>query len=290
VTTVHHTYRTACTTVRQPPGFGDFLRGSIALAILSLEKGFSLRLDFTHHPIGRFLREQRPSGAAPQQVVEFFNDRAALLPSFLDGLDPGASVAVTTNASPDMRLLTDEVRALVLPQLAFDDVIDSAAASLARTIHDGDFAILHVRVADGVATVGADERRGLIRYVKHHIMPKWGSRLAVVSNATSLKKELSDSCGLPFIDTGAVHLGECSGTEADVRDTLIDFALLSRAGEIFSWSNYAWTSGFSTWCACLHGIPFVHVRLQPTLGERLGRAVRTRLRPVAAALGLTRRT
>jgi len=124
VTTVYHTYRTAYTTVRQPPGFGDFLRGSLALAILSFEKGFALRLDLDHHPIGPFLREKVPPDRSPEDFVEFFNERSPLLRTFVESLGPDESVGVTTNTHPDISLLTEATRNVVRSQLAFDDSVE----------------------------------------------------------------------------------------------------------------------------------------------------------------------
>lgn len=290
MTTVYHSYRTAYTTVRQPPGFGDFLRGSLALAILSFEKGFALRLDLDHHPIGRFLREKVPPDRSPEDFVEFFNERSPLLRTFVESLGPDESVGVTTNTHPDISLLTEATRHVVRSQLAFDDSVETSAAALARTISNGPFAVLHIRVADGNSGIGAGEARALIRYVMRHVKPKWGAQVAVISNAKALKQHIADTCGLPFIDTAAVHLGECTGTNSDVRDALIDFALLARAGEIFSWSHYPLKSGFSYWCAVLHAIPFVQI---PPLGvgERLKRRLvymRWRAIQLAAALGMIR--
>ena len=48
--------------------------------------------------------------------------------------------------------------------------------------------------------------------------------------------------------------------ESEIRDTLVDFAILSRASVIFSHSEYSWDSGFSRWCACLHDVPFISIR------------------------------
>src|SRR6266700_2762309 len=45
---VVHTYRTSCKTVAQPPGFGDFLRGTITLFELSRKYQFDLRYITTH--------------------------------------------------------------------------------------------------------------------------------------------------------------------------------------------------------------------------------------------------
>lgn len=77
---ISHVYRTTCTTVTQPPGLGDYLRGSIALAILSYEKGFTLHLDLSHHPIGRYLIRNPSFSTHTTEITEFFNDRVSLLP------------------------------------------------------------------------------------------------------------------------------------------------------------------------------------------------------------------
>jgi len=48
--------------------------------------------------------------------------------------------------------------------------------------------------------------------------------------------------------------------ESEIRDTLVDLAILSRASVIFSHSEYSWDRGFSRWCACLHDVPFISIR------------------------------
>jgi hypothetical protein len=280
---VRHTYLTRCTTVRQPPGFGDYLRGSIGLAILAQEQGFSLKIDLSHHPVGAFLRDKRPPTALPGEVSEFFNERAHLLPEFVAHLRDDASVSLTTNCCPDVGKVTDAVRQLVRTQLSWDESIESRAEEVQRNISEGTFAILHVRVADGRFHAWSAANGSLCRRIERHVLPAWRGRLAVLSNNQAVKKALSERYNLPFVSTDAVHLGECNGLESKIRDTLVDFAIMSRASTIFSYSEYSWDSGFSRWCACLYDVPFISMRrpsdsvvqLAQTICDTASRMMRT---------------
>ena len=257
---VRHTYRTRCSTSGQPPGFGDYLRGSLALAILAQEQGFSLELDLSHHPAGAFLRDKRPPRASPGEVSEFFNERAHLLPEFVAHLRDDESVSLTTNCCPDVGKVTDAVRELVWSQLSWDESIESRADEVRRNISEGTFAILHIRIADERFHARSARIESLSRLIERNVLPAWRGRLAVLSNNQAVKKALSERYNLPFVSTGSVHLGECNGVESEIRDTLVDFAIMSRASTIFSYSEYSWDSGFSRWCACLYDVPFISIR------------------------------
>ena len=53
------------------------------------------------------------------------------------------------------------------------------------------------------------------------------------------------------------HLGEGIVLEEDkVKNTLIDFYLLSMSNNIMSYSSYDHGSGFSCWCATTYNIPY----------------------------------
>ena len=51
-----HVYLTSCKTNPQPPGLGDFLRGTIALFYLTESTGYTLSIDYNSHPIFSFLK------------------------------------------------------------------------------------------------------------------------------------------------------------------------------------------------------------------------------------------
>ena len=53
-----HKYLTKCTNNPQPPGFADFLRGTIALYNMSKEYGYKLYID-GEHPIYKYLKQNK---------------------------------------------------------------------------------------------------------------------------------------------------------------------------------------------------------------------------------------
>jgi hypothetical protein len=266
---VIHTYRNRCKTVAQPPGLGDFLRGSLALANLSTRIGFDLQIDFSAHPIGRFVHLQNIHSQTCSEVAEFFNERTDLLPEYLQRLVPGQRAFLTTNAFPDELQTSDKTRELVRSQLRFNAIVRDRTTAILELI-GSPFAIFHLRVADQLAdstSINSKLVRRLTRYLACNVMPRWDRRIAVLSNNVHLKQAVTSQLDLPTINTCAVHLGESKEEDtADngVRDTLVDFALISQAASIYSYSNYSWKSGFSKQCSELYDVPFTDLR--PIIG------------------------
>jgi len=57
---VIHQYLNKYTTVQLPPGFADFIKGTLYLYQTCRAQGRTLLVDFTHHPIGKFMRPSLP--------------------------------------------------------------------------------------------------------------------------------------------------------------------------------------------------------------------------------------
>jgi hypothetical protein len=266
--TLRHAYRTAYKTLALPPGLGDYLRGSIALAHHARERGWRLELDFSGHPIGRFLTQHAAVTAPDEPVAEFFDSRATQLYRWMDALTLEAPSRLCTNLLPHQSRIDEGVCTLVREQLTFSPEIVAAAARLHATVSDADFAVVHVRMADEDFHTEQPAALALRQRLEHHIVRRWGHRVAVLSNNQGVKRALSERFQLPLIDTAAAHLGACDASHEAIRDTLVDFALLGRAGAIYSYSAYHWKSGFSHWAATLYGVPYeaVHLPAAPRSG------------------------
>lgn len=145
---ISHVYRTTCTTVTQPPGLGDYLRGSIALAILSYEKGFTLHLDLSHHPIGRYLIRNPSFSTHTTEITEFFNDRVSLLPDYIDQIMDGQHLALSTHLQPDITKINEHVRKTISEQFVFSEEIDIASSEIIKSITNDKYIIFHIRVSD----------------------------------------------------------------------------------------------------------------------------------------------
>jgi hypothetical protein len=231
--------------------------------------GFELQIDFSAHPIGCFVHPQNIHSQTSAQVVEFFNERTNLLPEYLRWLVSGQRAFLITNAFPQESETNDETRRLVRSQLTFNATVRNQAASIIDMI-GRPYAVFHLRVTDqlaGSASINPKLVRRLTRYLSCNVMPTWDHRIAVLSNNRHLKQAVTSHLNLPTIDTCAVHLGESKEEDTannGVRDTLVDFTLISEAATIYSYSNYSWRSGFSKQCSELYNVPFTDLR--PVIG------------------------
>ena len=274
--TIRHVYPTIRPNGQKPPGLGDYLRGSIALAWHARRRGYGLHLELSEHPIGRFLDQALEGQATGGPYLDFSDGDATLVYDWLDQLTPASPTRMHTNLLPHASRIDEGVRSMVLDQLRFVPLVAERAGALHREIADGEFAALHVRASDADFGTHRSPAQPLLHYIQAHIVPAWGRRVAVLSNNTTIKRMLCERFSFPYLATSAVHLGESQFDDIGVRDTLVDFTLMGRAAKIYSHSEYGWKSGFSHWCATLHGVAFEQIDLglaNPASGLR--RALRT---------------
>ncbi len=260
---VRHVYPTACKTMPLPPGLGDFLRGSIAIAHHALDLGFDLKIDFSGHPIHGYLDPAHRFTADADHLPgfdEYFDADATLVYERLDALQRGDRIAVCTNLMPHPSRITRAVCQLVASQFVLGAGVKGVSSALQRSLSDQPYAALHIRVVDDDLHAPRALTPALCRAIEAQVLERWAPQVVVLSNNRALKEALCKRYDLTFIDTQAVHLGKPTHASG-VQDTLVDFDLLASAGAVFSHSDYGWSSGFSTWAATLSGAPFARLVL-----------------------------
>jgi hypothetical protein len=263
--TLHHVYPTVRQGGVKPPGLGDYLRGSIALAWHARRLGYRLHLELSEHPIGRLLDPAALTMPATSgDFIEFSAGGATGLYEWLETLTPASPTRLHTDLLPHASRIDPEVCQTVLSQLRFVPEVSARAADLHRKVSSADFAALHVRMSDDDFRTQRGPADPLLRYIESRIVPAWGRRVAVLSNNDNVKRLLCDRFGFPLLESSTVHLGESQADDIGVRDTLVDFTLMGRAAKVYSHSFYNWKSGFSHWCATLHGVEFEQIELTPT--------------------------
>lgn len=277
--TLKHCYPTRCTTLKLPPGLGDYLRGGIALAHHALERQWVFELDFSGHPIGKFLDPAASPEASPETIDEFFDERASLVYGWMDRLQAGQIGRTCTNLLPHESRITASVRATMQANMRLNPAILATAQDTRAKIAEGQsMAVLHVRVPDADFRSLQTTQPELCAAIESRVLPAWDRRVAVLSNNPGLRAALCQRYGFQLIEAESVHLGACDVSDQAVRDTLVDFALICSASHVFSHSAYGWKSGFSYWAAAIHGIAFEslraeHAEVAPAWKQRLKEAL-----------------
>lgn len=255
---VVHTYRTVCDTVAQPPGFGDFLRGTVALFQLSRSYQFDLRIDFTHHPLSAHIyRHDRIPIIDKEQIREFFNERNCELEPYLADLAGHREAFVFTHAVP-REPVDDECRSFILNRLQPRKDLVAYIKTLRSNFDLNCYCTVHLRMGDHLMEADATLPQFIIDWFKERILPQWGTNVLVVSDNPGVKDEIQKHFGVAISRTKPVHFGQCLSVEETslgVRDTIAEFLLMAQSNLIYQYSVYPWGSGFSDMCSQLFQVP-----------------------------------
>lgn len=259
---VVHAYRTSCDSVAQPPGFGDFLRGTVALFQLSQLLNFELQVDFSRHPLSRYIEPCDILDLQDEQpIYEFFNtDIKKLEPFLADQVLRGTSY-VTTHAVP-LFSMDSECRYFICKRISPKVDVNSRLQTLLSEFALDRFCVVHMRMGDH--TFGADVSvvPAVEDCLRELIVPKWGRNVLLISDNIAIKELLAKNFSVVLIANTPVHLGQCGNNDSPghgILDTFMDFHLMARSEEIYQYSAYPWGSGFSDMCSRIYDIPLTKI-------------------------------
>ena len=267
-------------------GLGDYLRGCITMLQLlrTLKKhtgsDVAFEMDFRNHPMSKFLTcdeaLERPANYAAlgnfhvdslmvnqdeediayqhivREVVRYFNK--VQQPTFF---------AYCCKENIYTEILDSEkalIRSRLQPSAGLETYIASCLTQLGVT---GAYSVLHVRLDDAIcfphavassqATLNEQLMTDLVASVRAKVDAD--KTYVLISNSQAVKDALTGA-NIHSLPTAVCHIGQNqTPTDDQLRDTLLDFFLMSRASEIAGFSTYKRT-GFSLECATLYNVPY----------------------------------
>jgi len=236
-------------------GLGDVLRGTLQMYMLSKKLGFQFNVDTSLHPISKYLV---PIKHPYNDVIQANKDAIMLisadepLEQMIQGL-PDGLYCFFTNAHCTEAF--DEDSRIFMKKLL------TPVASLEEELRDyipfHPYSILHFRLGDN-ELVGQTQTN-VSREILHMIQANKEPNSVLISDSFSLKIHPEATKEIFVLNTVPKHLGKCSNEES-IKDTLIDFFLLSRATHIKTYSCYPWVSGFVSWAGMIYDIPLTRIQ------------------------------
>ena len=266
----------------QPPGFADFLRGTICLYQFAKLYNFELKFSINAHPIFKLLN-------IPDELkVENSNDIThEILPpieytqmhNILHSLfKTGKSFSILTNAFFSKSENMNEEFMFIQKILKPSTLLNTYMNTLKNNINNIDFlngyTMIHIRIGDNYLINNATINTRLFDTICSHINQiekSVGSKCLVIADSYLLKQQLADL----FITTNSkpIHTGtlltklDTSNYEEELynnlQSTLAEFFLLSKSNAIYCLSFYG--SGFSSLCSSTYSIPFNLIELDKNL-------------------------
>ena len=269
-----HKYLTHCLTNPQPPGFADFLRGTIALYIFSKKYNYQLLLDGSH-PVFTCLKPNNNISLNHHTNVQEFLPRLSYNHIYitLDSMfDKGTSFNVMTNSfytlkngklenyGPITEDCSEYMRDILSPSIEVENKMKEILDMHNLT----NYKVIHLRFGDKFIHNNEydDELYNLyynkileLKYDKYILL----SDSSIIAN--KLKKEInelkSNTIDLYYWDNTKIHLGDLKNKKSDndILDTMVDFFIMSKSSEIISNG-----SGFSQIASVIYSIPYTIIQ------------------------------
>ena len=267
-------------------GLGDYLRGSfMMLQLLRTLKKYTgvdveFDMDLRNHPMSKFL------------ICDQTLERPASYPSLGNFHIDSLLVNQDENDIAYQHIVREIIRyfnkiqqptffAYCCKDLVYSEILDSEKSfirskiqptqemetyiteSLTRLGVTGAYTTIHIRLDDAVcfphavgssqATLNTQLMDDLVAAVRSKV--EEGKTYVLVSSNTRVKEALTGG-NILSLPTAICHIGQNQEpTDEQLKDTLLDFYLMSRSSEILAFSTYHRT-GFSLECSNIYGIPY----------------------------------
>lgn len=146
----------------------------------------------------------------------------------------------------------DFIRELISPNNDIINDINQIIQSLPC-----DYIVKHVRLGDA-EMVRNQQNTNKYMYLLNRLISMRTSKDVLFSDSYNFKKFASSRAGFMSLNTETSHLGYHTDLNK-LKNTMIDFYLISKSKMIYSYSEYSWNSGFVYWSSVIYNIPFRRV-------------------------------
>jgi len=267
-------------------GLGDYIRGSFCLLQISNILGLQFEMNLFNHPISKYLlpvtREMETinyseiskyenTNYIPTTVktfkknsIRFFIDFIAKLNS-LDRKED--TFYLFCNSFPlfdDIKPLGKQIiRSYLTPNTLMKEYIKEKLFNL--QLKPKEFTVIHIRTGDRYLLKNNNLNPNIVKKIISILQKnmKQNIKYLLISDNNDIKLLLKNV--IPSLITQIskiTHFGESTNqTDDSIKETLLDFYIMSFSFQVISFSPYNWGSGFSEWSSKLNNIPFSKIQI-----------------------------
>ena len=265
-----HKYLKNCNTNPQPPGFADFIRGTIALFLYCKKYNYKLYIDYDIHPIFKYFNFNKEN-----YIKNFSSETIELLPPlsyeeiniklfdlFNSNLE---NINILTNSFYNE---TDEyinesysfIKEILFPNSQIKNIFENNLEKM--KLIKNEYVVFHLRFHDNAIfnplyDIKDETKIKIINLI--NTIKLQNKNIVIISNFYNFINYLKNNVdNVYFSDTIPIHLGSLdlsSNIEEKIQGTIIDLLFLINCSEIHSISEYG-GSGFSHIISKIYDIPY----------------------------------
>lgn len=247
-------------------GLGDVIRGTIHMYNLTKELGINLFVDTQLHSLNAYLKKrQHPyedfvlnnkekviclpfsfNSDSFNNFVRFINDDN----NYNDGI-----LLITTNGPIKINHITEDCKDFIKNILTPNDDFMRYIDEKMKEIPYKEYNILHYRFGDTEMIKNSNEKHiEFLDNVKKHIT----KTTILISDSHNFKVLVKDNLDLFMFDTKICHLGHPI-EKHDLRETLFEFFITTKAKKIKTFTVHNWLSGFVRIANIIYDVPLIRI-------------------------------
>lgn len=246
-------------------GFGDLLRGAIAVYKYAKNNNFDFYIDMQHHILSKYL--ELPNNPHKDLIKKNKDNINFILSenfvSFINNHHGDEPIYLLTNLVYNTPTNNNEklyFRELLNPNQSLQKKIKD----LLLNVSSNNYEIVHCRLNDSEFTKPSQDNFYLDIYNK--IKSKITKNTILLSNSQYFKNYMKKNYPeINQFETKTIHIGNKSSNDEGLCDTLAEFFILSKAQKIYTYSVYSWISGFVKQVAEIYDVPVFNLKTEKNL-------------------------
>jgi hypothetical protein len=280
-------YVLTCQGGEKTPGLGDYLRGCFHLLQLSKLLNIEFAMDLSAHPLSRYLNKSASIEGVNHSCVHYYKEfnlekswiecyRSAnnINITYLNGIinwlnnQKGPVVSIFSNSVPFFFKYSKEgmtfIRENLEPNSEMIEHINRALTNL--NLQPKQYGVIHIRSGDQNIKENSNVSTSFVMRIKEILRNIINPRntYLLISDSNDLKRFLTVFTNFRILFKSIEHLGgdNLNNNNTDgIRNTLLEFYLMSNSNSVVSMSVYDHISGFSQYCCAAYEIPFKYIML-----------------------------
>ena len=259
-------------------GFGDYLRGCVCLLQFCRKYNLEFDMDISNHPMSKFLlnNSNKYNNINRNQIEWFSNPNYVPISNSLFRKDNiifhnqlikkinnvnSSDYYMFCNSFPMYNKIgyrgKEFIRNKIKPNEEMINYINKVMLNM-KLIRK-QYTVIHIRSGDDYLLKNQTPNKGylnkIINICKNNINPN--NKYLILSDNNNIKHAFHKFPNCIFYIKDITHLGEHSDKSNEkIKNTLLDFYLMSQSNKIISLSPDNWGSGFSQWCSVIYNVSY----------------------------------
>jgi hypothetical protein len=234
------------------------IRGYIDMYQLSKKYNFKLIIDISLHPISKYLITKSHEYSDliennKNNIIFTINPEEYILNN-KDNI-----IIFNTNSQKNRKKIhkniSDDCRKYIKDILTPNDKMQQYISEYLSQIKKSDYNILHYRLGDKFD----NKNKNYNKYIDSILINKEENDI-LMSDSIKFKELIKEKTDIYMFDIDIGHIGTDNDDKL-IKNTLLEFFIMTNANKIKTYSNYTWISGFVLWASYIYNIPLIQITL-----------------------------